>query len=296
MPDLSNRRRPYHYVTALNLLMRLDVDLHAVSILSQGSHQNYRGEILAQTPAPGQPLTPGTPIELEVGYDSAVDYMPYQFFYGLAGITSRSDNWDLEARHLMAPFDGSVVRYNALTTGASLKFSLSQNDRDHLTRLLGLFGFVLPGQQPDLKELRLWSSLMPTFHHWAGNAECVSRVLAAIFEHRFSIVENVPSTTSIPAPLQSRLGRKSSALGVSTVLGNSFRECDSAYEVHVHGVLAREAGDWLPGKPLRRKLDWILKTVMPNNLDYRLLVHVDSRGFRLGAHSEHGRLGYTAHV
>ncbi len=296
MPDLSSRRRPYHYVTALNLLKRLGVDLHSVSILAQGSHKNYQGEVRSQSPAAGQPLTSGTPIELQVGYNSAVDFMPYQFFYGLAGITSRSDGWDQEARHLMSPFDGSVVRYNALTAGEALKFSLSQNDRDHLIRLLGLFGFVLPGEQPDLKELRLWSSLMPTFHHWAGNAECVAWVLTAIFGHRFKIVENVPSTTSIPAPLQSRLGQKSSALGVSTVLGSSFQECDSAYEVHVSEISASQAGDWLPGKTLRSKLAWILKTVMPNNLDYRLSLHVDSHGLRLGSSSDRSRLGYTTHV
>jgi len=296
MPDLCSRRRPYHYITALNLLLRLGIDIHRVNILAVCKYQNYRGEVHGQSPDPGTPLDTRTSIDLQVGYDSAVDIMPYQFFYGLAGITARSDGWDRQARRMLAPFDGSVVRYQALATNQALRFSLSQNDRDHLTRYLSLFGFALPDDQAGLRELRVWAALMPTFHHWAGNAEFVAKVLTAIFGYRFRILENIPSEQVIPDSLQSRLGTKSYSLGRTMVLGRTFTECDSACEVRISGVPEGDAAQWLTGQPKHRKLLWILNTTLPNNLDCRIRVDVTRAGMNLGTATTRSRLGYSSYV
>ncbi len=94
MPYFCNRRFPFHYTTALCVLMKMGLDITQVDILAIGEFENYKGEVLEQEPAPGRVITAETTVRLKVGYPSAVDFMPYQFFYGLTGSGARSSDWE----------------------------------------------------------------------------------------------------------------------------------------------------------------------------------------------------------
>jgi predicted component of type VI protein secretion system len=134
---------------------------------------------------------------------------------------------------------------------------------------------------------------MPSFHFWAGNPSFVEKVLRYFFGYDFRIVENVESEYGIPDDIRSRLGSSSSALGEGFVVGRSFKERDSSYELQVLGVAPDEVRDLLPGKPKRRKLEWVLSTCMPNNLDCQITVKVDRSRLVLG---QKGCLGYSTFV
>ena len=68
--------------------------------------------------------------------------MPYQFFYGLAGITNRASDWENNARRLMAPFDAAFIRYMAAASYENMKFNFNFIDDKHLAKYLELYDFA----------------------------------------------------------------------------------------------------------------------------------------------------------
>jgi predicted component of type VI protein secretion system len=135
---------------------------------------------------------------------------------------------------------------------------------------------------------------MPSYHLWAGNPDAVALVLKLHFGYDFEIVENVPASFPIPGRLQSRLGSPSAVLGRDALVGRSFTEFDSSYEVVVKGVPPADIAQLLPGGELRRKVEWVLDICMPNNLDYRIEVKSRSRQNQLGDKDQTVILGFTA--
>jgi len=206
MPDLCNRSYPFHYATALNLLEKMGVDIGRINILAVGEYENYKGEILGQKPAPGMPLKSDVSIELKVGYPSAVDQLPFQFFYGLGGKAHRSADWEWQSRRFMAPYDAAVIRHKAAARYQSLRFSFGITDKDHLTRYLDLFDFALGHDFQDLGDVVFWTGIMPSFHDWSGNAAGVAKVLQFLFGYRFRIIESAESRYEIPDDIRKALG------------------------------------------------------------------------------------------
>lgn len=296
MPDFCSRRHPFHYATALSVLAKVGVSIDSIDILAVGEYENYRGEIQKQSPEPGAVITDDTRIMLKVGYPSAVDYVPYQMFYGLGGVTSRTGEWEDKSRAFMAPFDAAVIRHHAAAMYQSLKFSFGAVDLAHLLRYLKLLDFTPWEESPKTEEMLFWVSIMPTFHFWAGNPSYVEKVLRRFFGYDFRIIENVESEYSIADGIRSRLGSSSSALGEQFVVGRSFTERESSYEVQVLGVAPNDVSDLLPGRPKRRKLQWLLSICMPNNLDCRITIKVDKGGLILGKKNGKGYLGYSTFV
>ncbi|MDD3733085.1 MAG: type VI secretion system baseplate subunit TssG [candidate division Zixibacteria bacterium] len=293
MPDFCHRRYPLHFTTALIILMKMGVDINRLNILAVGEYENYKGEIIKQSPAPGSPLDRKTKITLHVGYSSPVDYMPYQFFYGLGGKRITGGEWEYNARILMAPFDAAVIRHLARAHNQVLKYNLGILDREYLSRYIGLFQFALNDDRVDFEELITWANILPDFNHWSGNPTRVTGILAALFKHPFKIIENVSTTYEIPTHLQYRLGSRAGRLGREMVLGNTFTECDSSYQVIMGDMEPDEITEYLPGKLRRKKLEWFLQTCMPSHLDYRICFRVKTKAVCLRSKDNRSRLGYS---
>jgi hypothetical protein len=296
MPDFCNRRYPFHYATAINLLMKMGVDINRVEILAMGEYENYKGEVREQQPAPASPLQSNTKIVLKVGYPGAVDQLPYQFFYGLNDSKPRGGDWEMNARKLMAPYDAAVVRHEAVMRYQALKFSFGVADEEHLGRFLDLFAFDRNGEIRNVEDMIAWASLMPAFYLWGGSAEKTAEVLRLMFGYKFRIVENIRSEYEIPEGIRYRLGTKSGRLGRESVIGRSFAENDSAFQVVVSGVARQDMADFLPGGKKRKKLEWALSLCMPNDLDYRVTFDIENRAMVVGMKEEGTYLGYSTHL
>ncbi|SYZ72873.1 hypothetical protein TRIP_C20988 [Candidatus Zixiibacteriota bacterium] len=296
MPDLCNRRYPFHYTTALCLLIKLGIDISQIEILAIGEFENYKGEILWQEPAPGAVLTADARIRLKVGYPSAIDFMPYQFFYGLAGSERHSASWEEQAREILAPFDSSVIRHNAAAEYHTLKFNLGLVDRKQLSDFLQLFNFELSAESDEDQKALIWTTLMPFFHFWAGNGGLTEKALELIFGYEFDIIENTFGQFVIPEEIRYILGSPSGRLGRETVLGNRFHDYDSNYEIIIKGISSEEVRNFLPGGLNRKRLDAILRFCMPNHLDYRLKFEVKNKNTIIGRENRAAYLGYAAHI
>jgi hypothetical protein len=276
--------------------MRLGVDVHRIELLAIGKHANYKGEIHEQKPKAGAAITADTTIVLKVGAYSAVDLMPYQFFYGLGGIRDSSGSWEESGRRLLAPFDATVLRHMAITDYESMKSRGGFFDPAHISRLLKLFNFDVGKDTDSVEEAMLWSSLLPTFHYWAGNPTFVEKVLEYSVGYRFHIEEHVRAEYEIPEELHYSLGSPEGRLGQQTVLGKSFSECDSCYRVVALDVEPDDVDRFLPGKAGHRKIEKILRMCMPGHLEYRIVIKSKRSGFVLGEAQKRGCLGYTSFV
>jgi len=296
MPDLCSRRTPYHYLTGVLLLMKLGVSPGNIELLAEGEYENYRGEVLSQEPPSGTPLRKDSRVTLHIGCSSAVDYMPYQFFYGLEGIRSSDRSWDNKARRFMAPFESAYVKSKAAAVMQKLKYDLGIIDIAHLTKLLKLFDFEVDNHITDLHELLFWVSVFPPFHYWAGNPKYVEKLLTFIFGYEFRIIENVASESDIPENIRYRLGSKTGRLGHETIIGKRFAEYDSAYRVEVRGIPPEKTADFLPGKPMRKKMEWILGFSMPGNLEYHIKINVKRDKVAVGGETANCWLGYSSFV
>lgn len=296
MPDFCSRRHPFHIATAVITLMKLGVDLRHLRLFAVGHYENYRGEVHAQSPEAGAPLTPDTQIVLHIGADSAVDIMPYQFFYGVSGGANRSDAWEDDARRLLAPFDSAVERYEGLAGYLAMQYRMGLIEPTHLTRFFELFGFSSKESAASLNDRLMWAALLPTFHFWAGNPVFVERAISFFLCYPCHITENVPARFHIPEDLQYRLGADNDRLGMETTLGRSFEETDSCYLVTLSDVSPDDVPKFLPGQPLRKRLEAILATCMPGHLEFKIQVLAQKTGFYLGRSRTSSHLGYTSHV
>jgi len=296
MPDLCSRRTPHHYLTAIVMLMKIGVSPGNIELLAKGEYENYRGEVLSQRPKPGTPLKKDSRVSLEIGCSSAVDYMPYQFFYGLEGIRSSDRSWVENARRFMAPFESAYVKSEAGALMNQLKYDFGIIDLEYLRKFMGLFEFEGEEFIEDMNELLFWVSVFPPFHFWAGNPGYVEKVLSYIFGYEFRIIENVRSEYDIPESIQYRLGSKTGRLARETIIGKKFSEQDSCYRVEIIGVTPDRTAGFLPGKPIRKKIEWILGFCMPGNLEYDIKVRVKHEKAYVGGEAGNCYLGYSSFV
>ena len=296
MPDLCHRKKPMHYATALCILIKLGIDISRINLLASGEYENYKGEIREQDPQPGEVLGEKSEVSLKVGFSSAVDFMPYQFFYGLKGYTSYGGKWEEKARSTMAPFDGSVIRYNARLKYEDLTNNLGVIEYNHLVKFSRLFNFDHEKDESSFKEALIWSTLFPTFHLWAGNAHEVCQVLKALFGFEFKIIQNTPMTHQIPSTCLDFLGSKTFTLGQGALIGDTFTERDSGYEVVILGVGMESVKDLLPKGKIRRKIEKALEVMMPENLEYKIIIKTIKHKSPIGAKEKENYLGYTSYL
>jgi hypothetical protein len=283
MPDFTGRRYRFHYLTAINLLEHVGVSVGDIRLRAEGEYENYRGEIRSQDPAPGAPIPPGTVVTLTVGCFSAVDFFPYQFFYGLQGIRETDDSWETDARSILAPFDAATIRCAAAMRMQALRYDFGVADGDHVRRFMELFEYRPGDEVRDAGKIAFLAAILPALHLWGGNPEAVTVVLKRLFGYDVRLKENVRAETPIPDAIRYRLGSKGARLGFDTVIGASFEECDSTYVVEFVGVPPGEIRGFLPGGRTRRGAEAFLDYCMPGDLDRAIAVTVERREARRSA-------------
>lgn len=297
MPNFCHRQHPFHFATAMTTLVRLGIDLDRVELLADGEHENYRGHIHYQEPKAGEEISDSTRILLHVGLKSAIDLLPYQFFYGFGGPSDRGPGWEDSARRLMAPFDGARIRRFGWEDYRKLSYTLAQSDPEQLERFFALFEFDSDSlTDHSARETGLWLAYLPMLHHWGGNADLVGRALSAVFRYPVRIVESQRSTTPLPDRLKCALGRKNTKLGDETLLGGSFSDIDSSYRVEVTQVEPSEIKHWLPGKRQYKKLEGLLAMVMPGHLTFTIRVYCRPGTAGVGKSTFTSRLGYATRL
>jgi hypothetical protein len=282
MPDFLDRRYRFHYLTAINLLESMGVPLGDIRVRAEGEYENYRGEIRSQDPAPGAAIPPGTIVTLHVGCESAVDVLPYQFFYGLKGIRASGDEWESAARSVMAPFDAAAIRHAAALRMQALRYDFGITDAGHIRRFMEKFEYAPGDEARNAGGMAFLAAILPSLHLWGGNPSAVTAVLKRLFGYEVRLKENRKTSTPIPEQIRYRLGSQEARLGSETVIGRSFEECDSRYEVEFVNVPPGEIRDLLPGGRTRRTIEAFLDFCTPGDLDRTIAMTVERPAARAG--------------
>jgi hypothetical protein len=293
MPDFLGRRYRFHYLTAINLLESMGIPLGDIRVRAAGEYENYRGEIRSQDPAPGAAIAPGSAITLQVGCDSAVDFMPYQFFYGLQGIRESDNAWEEEARSVMAPFDAATIRHAAAIRMQMLRYDFGITDGGHIRRFMELFEYEPGDEARSAGTISFLAAILPSLHLWGGNPSAVTVVLKRLFGYDVRLKENLKTSTPIPEDIRYRLGSKTGRLGSETVIGRSFEECDSRYEVEFIGVPPEDIRDLLPGGRTRGRMEAFLDFCTPGDIDRTIALTVE-RPAALAGREKY--LGYSTYL
>jgi len=275
----------------------LGVDQSRVNLKAIGKFLNYRGEIHSQSPRAGEVITDDSVIRLNVGFDSVVDHFPHQFFFGLPGLSSLAGgDWEDSGRRLMSTFDAAVIKLEALASYEAFRFSCPEIDPDQSVRTARLFSIDSLPHDPGNKVRHTVLPVLPHFYLWSGNAEGTARFLSQVLGHTVEIVENVETVQQIDPDLQSQLGVRFTELGGSMVLGSSFKERESAFDILVRDVEIDQVADWLPSGRRMMQLNQLVHTTLPNGLDYRIRPLFKKRTIKLGRTSNEAYLGSSATV
>ncbi len=247
MPDFLGRRYRFHYLTAINLLESMGVPLGDIRVRAAGEYENYRGEIRSQDPAPGTAIPPGSIVTLNVGCFSAVDFMPYQFFYGLQGIRESDNTWETAARSVMAPFDAATIRYAAAMRMQALRYDFGITDGGHIRRFMELFEYSPGDEAQRAGKIVFLAAILPSLHLWGGNPSAVTVVLKRLFGYDVRLKENQKASTPIPEDIRYRLGSKADAARVR----NGDREVVRGVRQQVRGGIRRRSARRDPRPPAR---------------------------------------------
>ncbi|MBD3333215.1 hypothetical protein GF356_10225 [candidate division GN15 bacterium] len=296
MPRLVDRRARPSFVVAVNQLIKLGVAPESVFIRLVGPYEDYDGQVRAQEPEPGTPLSDETDIVLDVGITGIVDHMPYQFFTTTKHSSSVASSWESRARGIMAPIDGTAAKMSAMMSFEQMRFDEAIVEVGHLNRVVDLYGSEPRRCCTHDEQLGLWSALMRSFNEWSGNPYGIAWVLSILLDCRIRVRENIPAEHPIDPTLQSRLRNAFCRLGDDWILGDRFADCDSRYELVLYEIGQAHPEDWLPNGSRRRLLDKIMAMCNPVHLQWSLRFDLPAARRPIGRKERSVYLGASWHL
>jgi len=80
------------------------------------------------------------------------------------------------------------------------------------------------------------------------------------------------------------------------VLGQTYSDRDSAFEVIVDSIPVYEVEKWLPNGESRVMLEELIQTIMPSGLDYQIRIVTEKGDVRLGAKEKQSFLGLSSRL
>lgn len=296
MPDLARAGSSTPFVHTLAWLKKEGVGLDNVRLLLKGIFDNYKGEIINHLPPPGAEIDSSAVTLLVVGSASMVDELPPSLFFVPRKKYLDLDKMELESRKFFSCFDSMIAKKMAVLEYILLAYDFVFSEESFSKRFIGAFGFPEDGWNSE--ELLFWMMSLPGFHQWAGTKRGTERVLSKCLGMHVRIKENQRGENSLPAEVQSLLGKRWSRLGSDWSLGTSFSECESSFKVMIGPISASQVRDFLPLGLMRKKLDRILKHCVPGQLRWRLALKLKrrERSFTVGETSSNCVLGYSTYL
>ncbi|MCX2431915.1 type VI secretion system baseplate subunit TssG [Pedobacter sp. GR22-10] len=246
-------------------------------------------------------------IRISANRESLYDMLPEGIFHrpptGSAGMDEESMIKDIKdrreeerhARLFFTPFDAEINHVRIMT-------ELYENKLDKKTTYADLsqifeFGwdeFNLLNKEQSI----IWMHLLPEIQQKRNDIDFVSKVLTALFNLPILLVDasaNV-SPVKIADDMQMQLGQ--SALGIDTIIGDSFMPDNEAYHINIGPATPQELIKFIPGQPNRAILDMAISYLIPVDADVNveLLTAADFQETLLTDGGESAYLGYTVYI
>jgi hypothetical protein len=275
MPDLCSPTRVVRHTidSALPTLLRVGVDVERIVLQMAGAGW-AQGTVVAQSPAPGRPLTTQTRVILGIAGTGTLESLPYSL---------RDEDEDgFGADRLCALFDNPIQKLGAHLRAAGGFLDLHPAEPAGALRWIEEIFQLSSAPWPEQRWYDL-ARFLPSLHRLAGRPEAVHRAFRVIFKVPVARVRVVSGIAPLNPDRQTRLGVRNGRLAVDAVIGEGVSAA-AALEVTI-GPVDLNAWRRLHNPAERRQREAIYRLVLPCHL-YSAV----RERWLVGERSEAGRL------
>jgi len=292
---------------AADLIERNIIDADQIEIIPNGADKRAFSKDIASSERYYSERRRQNRIRISTNRESLYDMLPEGLFHrpptGSAGMDEESMIKDIKdrreeekhARLFFTPFDAEINHVRMMT-------ELYENKLDKKTTYADLsqifeFGwdeFNLLNKEQSI----IWMHLLPEIQQKRNDIDFVSKVLTALFNLPILLVNTTAnvSPVKIANDMQMQLG--GSALGIDTIIGDSFIPDNEAYHINIGPTTPQELIKFIPGQPNRAILDMAISYLMPLDaeISVELLTATDFQETLLTDGGESVYLGYTVYI
>ncbi|NII84562.1 MULTISPECIES: type VI secretion system baseplate subunit TssG [unclassified Pedobacter] len=292
---------------AADLIERKVIDADRIEVIPVGPDKRAFAKDIENTTTYYTEKRRHDRIRINTNRESLYDMLPEGLFHkpptGSAGMDEESMIKDIRdrreeekhARLFFTPFDAEINHVRIMT-------ELYENRLDKKTTYSDLsqifeFGwdeFNLLNKEQSI----IWMHLLPEIQQKRNDITFVSKVLTALFNLPINLVDTTAniSPLKIADELQMQLG--ASALGIDTIIGDSFMPEHEAYNVNIGPTTPQELIGFIPGQKNRAILDMAMSYLMPLDAEINvdLLTATDYQETVLSTDGESAYLGYTVYI
>ncbi|GGE56720.1 type VI secretion system (T6SS) VasB/ImpH family protein [Pedobacter psychrotolerans] len=292
---------------AADLIERNIIDADQIEIIPNGADKRAFSKDIESSERYYSERRRQSRIRISTNRESLYDMLPEGLFHrpptGSAGMDEESMIKDIKdrreeekhARLFFTPFDAEINHVRMMT-------ELYENKLDKKTTYSDLsqifeFGwdeFNLLNKEQSI----IWMHLLPEIQQKRNDIDFVSKVLTALFNLPILLVDTTAnvSPVKIADDMQMQLG--GSALGIDTIIGDSFIPDNEAYHINIGPTTPQELIKFIPGQPNRAILDMAISYLMPLDaeISVELLTATDFQETLLTDGGESAYLGYTVYI
>jgi hypothetical protein len=292
---------------AADLIEREVIDADRIEIIPLGADKRAFTKDIEQSTVYYSEKRRHDRIRISTNRESLYDMLPEGLFHrpptGSAGMDEESMIKDIrdrreeekEARLFFTPFDAEINHVRIMTELYENKLDKKTTYSD-LSRIFefGWDEFNLLNKEQSI----IWMHLLPEIQQKRNDINFVSKVLTALFNLPILLVNATAhiAPEKIADDLQMQLG--SSALGIDTIIGDSFIPENEVYHINIGPTTPQELVKFIPGQQNRAILDMAISYLMPIDAEVtvELLTATELQETLLTAGGESAYLGYTVYI
>ena len=290
MPAFALGRQSHQHTlhSALATLEALGISTHRIAVERTGRDAAAPGTVVGQQPAPGEPLLPDTRITLRIAGLGFTHALP-------VGMWDSGGESHVGTKEILQGFDDPLEKLKHWFHEGAPLFRLSPDDHAASARWLMLFG-VVPERWPRALWYRL-ATLMAGMAQYSCSAEGCAFVLHTLLGLPVSSSQYQPGFASLPDHSLSRLGARTSRLGVDLVMGDTVEE-PATLLLEIGPVSLGNYEYFAEADEGRELLRQTMEMVMPASSPYQVQWSVLDKNHapRLGVPEGNSRLGINTHM
>ncbi|NTE05411.1 type VI secretion system baseplate subunit TssG [Agrobacterium tumefaciens] len=292
---------------AADLIERNIIDADQIEIIPNGPDKRAFAKDIESSESYYSERRRQNRIRISTNRESLYDMLPEGLFHrpptGSAGMDEESMIKDIKdrreeekhARLFFTPFDAEINHVRIMT-------ELYENKLDKKTTYSDLsqifeFGwdeFKLLNKEQSI----IWMHLLPEIQQKRNDIDFVSKVLTALFNLPILLVDATANVSPIKIADDMQMQLGGSALGIDTIIGDSFMPDNEAYHINIGPTTPQELVKFIPGQPNRAILDMAISYLMPLDaeINVELLTATNFQETLLTDGGESAYLGYTVYI
>lgn len=288
MPCFESGFFGFHHTvaSALEVLAKMGISPSRISLRMAGRGYPSRW-VVAQEPAPGADLTPGTAIKLSIA--------GLGYFHALpVGMWDKGGERNAGTQEIVEVLDDPLQKAGHWVREGARLFDLQPENLEACSRWIALFG-LSPNEWPP-EALYNLALLLPSMQEIAASERGIGLVFQLLLRLPVKEIRYFPTFRMLPEEEYSLLGDRYGRLGVDFIVGDQVEDLAGAWVVI--GPIA--LGDYYKFQRLENKrlVTLLLDVCMScqRKCWVSWLVEDPVKAPRLGVELENARLGINSHL